>query len=305
MGFYNINYSNIRFGSIGLYIRRPRIVVEAVRNDTSGLSVPRELFEKTREILNTICGQDAERISITVKESPPLHIGLGATTQLLLSIAKLASGLCDKHLSREALIEISGRGKYSGIGVHGFFRGGFIVDGGKRKEEPFPPLILRLPFPREWKIVLVIPSERRGLGDREEVPILESVLKEVDKEISESLLSTAFMKIIRGVVTRDFDLFVSGVSELQRKIGEVFASYQGGIFSSSDIFSAIDALEKAGFRGTGQSSWGPLAYGFVRKEELESKASFLKKWLEKTCPDDWVVVVTEVRNSGARIRLTS
>ena len=42
---------------------------------------------------------------------------------------------------------LAGRGRRSGIGLHGFAHGGLIVDGGRRSDDALPPLIARLDRP--------------------------------------------------------------------------------------------------------------------------------------------------------------
>ena len=93
-----------------------------------------------------------------------LHAGLGTGTQLGMAAASalsLAAGL--PELTPEELAERIGRGKRSGLGVHGFARGGFLVDGGKRGPGGVAPLVARVDFPEAWRVVLVLPPGQPGL----------------------------------------------------------------------------------------------------------------------------------------------
>ena len=53
--------------------------------------------------------------------------------------------------SLETLARLSGRGRRSGIGLHGFFHGGLIVDGGRRDEAIPPRWWLASPSPRNGR----------------------------------------------------------------------------------------------------------------------------------------------------------
>ena len=300
LGFYNINYGGIKYGGVGLYIQNPRVVLEAREGDGLLIGFPEEIVAQANKIIESIC-TSRRNFSLVVRESPPIHTGLGVSTQILLSTAKLASALCDRNLSFKELVKITGRGRYSGIGIHAFRVGGFVVDGGTTISEDHPPLIFRVDFPSDWKIALVIPKGLRGLRDNEESVVLDALPSRVSEEKSRELISIAFAMIIRGVSTRNFDLFVYGVELLQRKVGELFSVYQGGIFSTRETGLAVDILRKAGFKGTGQSSWGPVAYGFALTSSFDEKIKKLKNIIEKENLD-FDLIATTARNKGALLR---
>ena len=87
----------------------------------------------------------------------PHHAGLGAGTQLGLAVAR-AMAIAAGHEDWDApeLARRVGRGLRSGVGVHGFGRGGFLVEAGKRSQECLAPLITRVDFPESWRVVLVL-----------------------------------------------------------------------------------------------------------------------------------------------------
>ena len=57
-----------------------------------------------------------------------------------------------------------------GIGLHGFLHGGLIVDGGRRDEVHPPPLVVQMPFPEEWSILIVQPPGPRGRHGPDDSP---------------------------------------------------------------------------------------------------------------------------------------
>ncbi len=86
-------------------------------------------------------------------------VGCGVGTQLSLAIARLLTklvGLDDVPVS--TLARLTGRGRRSGIGIHGFASGGLIVDGGRRSETDVPVRLIQTPFPADWSILLIVPE---------------------------------------------------------------------------------------------------------------------------------------------------
>jgi beta-ribofuranosylaminobenzene 5'-phosphate synthase len=80
-----------------------------------------------------------------------------------------------RKLSPEALQKLSARGGASGIGIHGFFQGGFVVDAGKLGAHPFlpssaqqttvlPTLNRAAQAPEGWIVTLVLPPGIRRSG---------------------------------------------------------------------------------------------------------------------------------------------
>ena len=104
---------------------------------------------------------------------PAEHVGLGVGTQLCLAVARTILSLAGMpEPSVEQLARLTGRGRRSGIGLHGFHHGGLIVDGGRQTEAEIPPLLARLPFPVEWSILTVRPPGDRGLHGSERTQCL-------------------------------------------------------------------------------------------------------------------------------------
>ena len=83
----------------------------------------------------------ADRYQGLVERAPAEHTGLGVGTQLGLAIAKaLAVASGEPELPSAELAMRVGRGERSAIGVHGFDRGGLLVDAGKLPGEAVSPL---------------------------------------------------------------------------------------------------------------------------------------------------------------------
>jgi beta-ribofuranosylaminobenzene 5'-phosphate synthase len=94
--------------------------------------------------------------------------------------------------------------------------------------------------------------------------------------------------LLPGLVTEDIDEFGAALSEIQREIGSMFASQQGGVFHPRAA-PVVDALLALGVGAVGQSSWGPTVYGIV--DTPERAASVADRLRHTTGPEVDVRVV--------------
>lgn len=314
LGFYNIKSFNTVYGSIGVYLEEPKTVVEVTKSENNFFikGLESDETDRVRELLKEYCGEKG--VTAELVASPPRHVGLGSTTQILLSITRASLTLCvkkQKKINTKYLAAKLGRGLASGIGLYGFMYGGFIVDGGRKidkntlptpsevKDLPF--LLYRKSFPKQLKILLVLPEKYTGLDEISEEPIIKKI-PEIDISTNSRLLSVFYGKILRGIVDNDFRLFGEGVNYLQDLLGEVFRPYQGGRFSHDVTEKIIEILRSNGAFGAGQSSWGPLAYGFFSGRKLESNLKSIRLSLEKE-NISYKTIITTARNRGYEIKL--
>jgi beta-RFAP synthase len=154
---------------------------------------------------------------------------------------------------------LTGRGARSGIGIGTFEQGGLLVDGGRGGDTLVPPLLVRLPFPEDWRLLLIFDRDRAGIsGDHERSAFAE--LPEFPAGRAARLCRLVLMQLLPALTERDLHGFGSALGELQRTVGEHFASAQGGRYSSPAVAAALDWLQQQGVVGTGQSSWGPTGF---------------------------------------------
>jgi len=176
-GFIDLDGSMGRmFGSIGLAIDEPKVIVEAT--PAHRLSVTGDEGGRAAALARRFLSHYRlrESVHIALQQMIPTHVGLGSGTQLALSIATALARLFSIEAGVRELASVMGRGKRSGIGVAAFDQGGFILDGGQRvgttgrsRNPDSPPhIIIRHPFPKDWTFVVAIPNVGRGLaGDAE------------------------------------------------------------------------------------------------------------------------------------------
>ncbi len=219
------------------------------------------------------------------------HVGLGHTTQFRLALAKLSAEYNFQRLSAVELARLVGRGGTSGVGVHAFEGGGFVVDGGHSKKvkpepkpsdfstAPPPPLIARFDFP--WKVYILNPQGGRRVFGEEELKAFRD-FKQTD---AGEVTRVVFMKLVPAVAERDLGEVLEAIGLIQN-MG--FKRLEWSLQSEKVREVAKRALAK-GFV-LGLSSFGPTLYTFVgsRSEGEELISEFGGN-------------VVEPNNTGARV----
>jgi len=164
-----------------------------------------------------------------------------------------------------AIQRLSGRGRTSGIGIHGFFSGGWIVDVGQQAGSPLLPsaanrkrevavALTRIESP-DWPVGLFHPygASLSGIGEidffRASTPIGEhEVLR---------ALACLYHGMLPALLTRDIDSF-----------GDALRSFQSLGFKRKEIDQQAANIKRliGDLRdvapGVGMSSMGPLIFAF-------------------------------------------
>jgi beta-RFAP synthase len=247
-------------------------------------------------------GIRARPCRIRILRAPAEHVGLGVGTQLSLAVARAilrVSGLADCEAG--SLARLTGRGLRSGVGLHGFAGGGLIVDGGRKREAGNPPLLLRMPFPDDWVILVVQPHGLRGLHGWDEAQAFAR-LPPTAERVTDRMCRTVLLDLLPAVVEHDLASFGAALRELQCHVGSLFSPAQGGIYSAPQAASIALELDRSGFVGIGQSSWGPTLYAFsdLALEDVKAMAGRLQ---QRSDFEGTSLVVTTANNRGASIQV--
>jgi beta-ribofuranosylaminobenzene 5'-phosphate synthase len=199
---------------------------------------------------------------LNVEETVPPHAGLGSGTQLALAIAAALRKLHGLGSDVRGDAARLGRGARSGAGIGLFEHGGFIVDGGHGGAAAAPPVVSRLAFPPQWRVLVALDPARQGVHGEDESAAF-AALAPFSAARAAHLCRLVLMKILPAVAEADIATFGTAIGEVQDVLGDYYAPAQGGQrFGSPAVAACMGFIERAGGRGSGQSSWGPTGFAF-------------------------------------------
>ncbi len=293
-------------GSIGLALDDPGFTLvarEAAEPSVTGAGPHDARALATLERLQVAWGVGSA--SLDFRSVVPLHSGLGAGTQLILAVMHALAAIYDVTLSEEDVMRLSGRGGASGIGLHAFLCGGFIVDGGhrfpERKQSYLPsaasseagvgPLLVRHDFPA-WDILLVVPKGRHISGE-EEVRLFQGLCP-MPLEAGGTICHELVMGMLPALVEGDARAFARSLQRSQA-VGwkDVEIDAQGDV-----VRRTIEFARDCGAYGAAMSSWGPATAVFA--EDVSALKVKMDGFLE-SLPCGGVSLVTRANNTGARV----
>jgi beta-RFAP synthase len=289
-----------RFGSIGLMVRAPGISLTVSRAPSWCARGP--LAERAmafaQRFVQGLPGLVPPQ-QIVVERAAPEHMGLGTGTQLALAVTQavaLAGGLDD--LSAAELSSLAGRGLRSALGVHGFERGGFLVDAGKGEAEALAPLVARIRFPKAWRVVLAVPAGGQGLHGAAERQAFEQ-LRDQPPAHTDALCRLVLLGMLPALLERDVDAFGEALHEFNARAGAAFAPIQGGPYAGPLVTELVTWVRQQGVAGVGQSSWGPGVFAVLGDED---RASALAAGIRRHFSlGPGQVLVTAAANEGAAV----
>lgn len=309
LGLLDLGHATRRtFGGIGCILDGPEVKVEARISDLTrigdshlegglidAISWKAELTA-LENFIRTFNLQPTE-VKINTELSP--HVGLGsrtATTLAILAAAGVINGMERSALPVSEMKKLSGRGRTSGIGVHGFFTGGWVVDAGQPQGAPLLPsgaqvdgqpsmLVQRLTSP-DWQIGLFRPQGITFSGARE----VDFFRANTPVDLSDVLrgLALVYHGMVPALLSGDLEAFGSALSEFQ-SIG--FKSQE--IAAQPLAVRQLMARLKTASPCVGMSSFGPLLFAIGGSEaELGDIAAEYGTTFERALVSDsgWKIV---------------
>ena len=218
---------------------------------------------------------------------------------MALAIATAFRRLAQLPLDPREDARLLDRGARSGVGVALFERGGLAVDAGRGPNTEIPPVVARVNFPRDWRILLILDPRVEGAHGEAERRAFAG-LPRFPADAASEICRCTLMQILPGVAEADLEAFGDGVARIQEILGDHFAPVQGGgRFISAPVGRVAARLKALGARGIGQSSWGPTGFAFASDPD---HAQFLA---QRACVDREPGVeirICSARNRGAGIR---
>jgi beta-ribofuranosylaminobenzene 5'-phosphate synthase len=298
LGFLDLGaHSGRRYGSIGLPLGSPQTVVtlgRAAKTQVDGPQAERAAAH-LQDMVSHLGIESGHRL--TIEQAIPPHVGLGSGTQIAMAVASALRTLHGLPLDAPSDARRLGRGDRSGIGIAAFAEGGLIVDAGRRDEDSAPTVVARLPFPEDWRVILVHDDAHSGLHGSAEVEAFTTLPRFVEADTG-AICRETLMGVLAGLADRDIAMFGRAVALIQELIGKHFAPAQGGVFTSSAVARTMTLLRDGGATGIGQSSWGPTGFAFAPSREA---AEAIVRAARAVAPAGIRLEIVSGRNSGADI----
>lgn len=296
-----------QFGGVGLMVEDPGLVVECEAGPQWKFAGPmaarigtlvHSILEFMKPPFFTLTAPHPARVEVV--SHAPEHAGFGVGTQLSLAVVAGLFRLSRLPAPNAGLLALlTGRGRRSGVGLHGFLEGGLIVDGGHADELQHPPLVARAAFPEDWSILLVQPPGPTGRHGQDEVRAFAE-MPPIPERHTERMCRLVLLGILPAVAERNIAAFGAAISELQRHVGEAFAPVQGGHYTSPMAEAIVSDLAAIGLVGIGQSSWGPTLYAFGQETDSE-RDRIRRRLIDRFDLAPEVIRWTRAANHGASI----
>lgn len=310
-GLFNLDAAPRRFGGVGLMIDAPglQLCATPARDWSAAGPLSARALEFARRCaasLNADNSRPAPLLTphhLLIERAAPEHVGLGTGTQLGLATARLLAESCGVREGPAELARRVGRGLRSALGLHGFERGGFLVEAGKRSPDELSPLVARAAFPEDWRVVVVVPPHPAGLhGTPEKEAFAQLAARPSDPARTDLLCRLTLLGLLPALQERDVQAFGEALYEFNVRVGELFAPVQGGVYSADGVASLVTYLRGEGVAGVGQSSWGPAVFAVVGDAE---RADDLARRLRERFPYllETSVYVAKAMNRGAVVSL--
>lgn len=292
------------FGGIGCAVDLPVAQVEA--RPSAGLELRSECVEsqcqeRIHSAVSRLLGQFPRlRGRVTVLQTANSHVGLGATTSVVLAVTEALAVVNELQLSQADLVRFSGRGGTSGVGTSTYFSGGFVADAGRRRvsadEQYLPSLatadalptghVGRWDAPDGWEVMAFFTDATSTIEPNHEQQFFQDNTP-TEKHATLQQLATVYHGIIPAIIDKDLELF--GVS---------LQAFQALGFKSREISAqpgrVVDSLQRLWSTGVtaGLSSLGPCVFAIGTPEVLTQAALVL--------PTEASIRV-KLRNSGREV----
>lgn len=303
LGFLDLNGGLGRqFGSLGLALDAPETVLELSRAEADSAEGPQaeRAWSHLARLVDLLELPPGHRLRLA--SAIPAHAGLGSGTQLSLAVAGALRALHGLAMDVDGDALLLDRSARSGLGTGFFEAGGVALDGGRGAAQRPAPIIARLPFPADWRVLLVLDPRRLGVHGPTELAAF-AALPPFPAELAAHLCRLAVMQALPAIAEKDIGAFGRAVTEIQSRVGDHFSPAQGGRYASPAVAEALNLLAKLGADGYGQSSWGPTGFAFA------GSPSQALQWQSHLAPlaaeAGLDLMIVQGRNQGAVIRRTT
>ena len=204
------------------------------------------------------------------------HFGFGTSTMVYLSCVEALLIINKREYTNDDVVNLSGRGGTSGIGINTYFKGGFVFDTGVTNNvvrdlapsscykggEYRKPLIFKNISLPGWEMGICIPPIQNKTEDEEKVFFDKNC--PIEQEAVENILYESVYGISSSLIENDFNTFCKSVDSIQET---KWKSLERDLYGA-ELKVVESLIRKAGAKCVGMSSLGPLLYFFG--EDIDS-----------------------------------
>jgi predicted sugar kinase len=138
------------------------------------------------------------------------------------------------------------------------------------------------------------------LAGEDEVDAFQS-LPAVSPAVTEELIGIVRDGIVPAAAMGQFDLFAENLYRYGHLSGQCFAARQGGPYNGPVLTALVERIQRFGFRGVGQTSWGPTL--FVAAPSHELAAALSEQLAAGSGAEELELTITSPCNEGAQIEV--
>ena len=299
------------YGGSGVALKEPSTLIYMEKS--SEFEVKGEKSAEIKNILWTFLEKIKDKglinkkagVLVKIEKLLPAHNGLGSGTQTALTLAEGINRLYKLNLNNKIIAEmIDRKHSRSAIGFGAFYKGGFIVDGGrptkdKENDKYLPPIIYQHQVPENWSFIIVLPVHKKDkMAGEKEIKTFKG-LKQMQIEKSYENCHNLLLGMLPALQENDIKTFSENLNKIEDNVADYFSKVQGGRYTSDSAAQMIKLMEEEGVLARGQSSWGPALYGLVEnKAKAENIESKLRKKFRDNIRD---IYISGAANKGAEI----
>jgi len=287
IGLNNDGYR--KFGGIGFSYDTPNIkfsVTESHKNAVKIFDNANKLISDNNLLsqrIDAVCREKgiAKSYAFIVNMQVPRHHGAGSGTNIALACIEAVFILNNMEYTESELIELSSRGRTSGIGIKTYFNGGYVMDiGVKNLDNIFLPSnanssnliaqnLVHTKFP-DWEFVVCFPKKMISLTKKEELLFFNNSLPLAENDVYKILYISCF-GITSAILENDFDTFYTALVDLQKT---KWKSLERNNFGSY-LNQIENIIYNCGACAVAMSSLGPSLIAFSK--DVDAMENQLKK----------------------------
>lgn len=311
LGLISLHHSGFRQnGGVGFMVEGLNISVSGSKSQTIDILDKRSKplgAEELSDLRKTLL--DVQRylriesgISIEIDGNILTHAGAGSGTAIRLASVEAYLILARREYDKRLAQQLSKRGGTSGVGIHGYFEGGFLLDLGVRARgqsfkpssssiSPELPLLCKNSVMPNWEFLVALPQNLSCLTREQEQIFFSENLPFGESDTLETA-HIALMGLQAAVMEKDFEIFCSALGMLQKSRWKATErAIHGTVLEELDL-----SLRNLGADAVAMSSLGPLLVVFGQSNVLNAiteQAKSLKIGVVRSLP----------QNSGRIVRI--